>query len=170
MENYGNPMRESSSKVRVICLDRENSARSQMAEAFIRYLEPERFEVFSGGLEPMDIHPFTRQVMDEVGVQLLDQTGKSAQVYFGRQAFQVAILVTHPDEKKNPRLFPGALRIERWPNEDPLAGTLDDAARLDLFRRVRDHIKVQAQTWIKAQKDAETGVFSAKRVRLAAGH
>lgn len=159
-----------SAKVRVICLDRENSARSQMAEAFLRHLEPERFEVCSGGLEPMDIHPFTRQVMDEIGVKLLDQDSKSAQRYFGKEAFQVAIMVSHPDEKKNPRLFPGALRVERWPNEDPLAGTLDDAARLDLFRRVRDRIQAQAQTWIKAQKDAETGVFSAKSTRLAVGH
>ena len=160
-------MREPNSKVRVICLDRENSARSQMAEAFLRHLEPERFDVCSGGLEPMDIHPFTRQVMDEVGVKLLDQEGKSAQRYFGKEAFQVAIMVTHPDEKKNPRLFPGALRVERWPNEDPLAGTMNDAERLELFRRVRDRIKMQAEAWIKAQKDAETGVFSAKRLAVA---
>lgn len=161
-------MRESSNKVRIICLDRENSARSQMAEAFLRHLEPERFDVVSGGLEPMEIHPLTRQVMDEIGVKLLDQEGKSAQRYFGKEAFQVAILVTHPDEKRNPRLFPGALRVERWPNEDPLGGTLDDAARLEVFRRVRDRIKAQAEAWIKAQKDAETGVFSAKRPMAAA--
>jgi arsenate reductase len=159
-----------SAKVRVICLDRENSARSQMAEAFLRHLEPERFDVCSGGLEPMEIHPLTRQVMDEIGVRLLDQEGKSAQRYFGKEAFQVAIMVSHPEEKKNPRLFPGALRVERWPNEDPLAGELDENARLELFRRVRDRIKAQAETWIKAQKDAETGVFSAKRTRLAVGH
>lgn len=162
-------MPSNSSKVRVICLDRENSARSQMAEAFLRHYEPERFEVCSGGLEPMDIHPLTRRVMDEVGVELLDQEGKSAQRYFGKEAFQVAIMVSHPDERSNPRLFPGALRIERWPNEDPLAGDLDDAARLALFRRVRDRIQAQAQAWIKAQKDAETGVFSPKRVLIASG-
>ncbi|HEX3135140.1 MAG TPA: arsenate reductase ArsC [Planctomycetota bacterium] len=162
-------MREQNTKVRVICLDRENSARSQMAEAFLRHLDSERFDVCSGGLEPMDIHPFTRQVMTEIGVQLLDQEGKSAQRYFGKEAFQVAIMVSHPDEKKNPRLFPGALRVERWPNEDPLAGDLDDAARLELFRRVRDRIHVQAQAWIKAQKDAETGVFSAKKM-IAVAH
>ena len=161
-------MREHSSKVRVICLDRENSARSQMAEAFLRHLEPQRFEVCSGGIEPLDIHPLTRQAMTEINVPLLDQTGKSAQLYFGKETFQVAILVSHPDERRNPRLFPGALRVERWPNEDPLAGNLDDAARLELFRRVRDRIQAQAQTWIKAQKDAETGVFSAKRTMAAA--
>jgi arsenate reductase len=155
---------------RLILLCVANSARSQMAEAFIRHLEPERYEVCSGGLEPMDIHPLTRQVMDEVGVQLLDQQGKSAQCYFGKEAFQVAIMVSHPEEKKNPRLFPGALRLERWPNEDPLAGDLDATARLALFRRVRDRIQTQAQAWIKAQKDAETGVFSAKRRPLAVGH
>ncbi|MBA3699262.1 MAG: arsenate reductase ArsC [Planctomycetes bacterium] len=161
-------MREHSNKVRVICLDRENSARSQMAEAFLRHLDSERFEVCSGGIEPLDIHPLTRQVMTEIGVPLLDQAGKSAQLYFGKEAFQVAIMISHPDEKENPRLFPGALRVERWPNEDPLASKLDETARLDLFRRVRDRIQVQAQTWITAQKDAETGVFSAKRMMAGA--
>jgi arsenate reductase len=164
-------MSEKSDKVRIICLDRENSARSQMAEAFLRHYEPGRFDVCSGGLEPMEIHPLTRKVMDEVGVKLLDdQSGKSCQRYFGKEAFQVAIMVSHPDEKKNPRLFPGAIRVERWPNEDPLAGELDDQGRLELFRQVRDHIQAQAQAWIKAQKDAETGVFSVKRARLSAGH
>jgi arsenate reductase (thioredoxin) len=157
-------MPSGSSKVRVICLDRENSARSQMAEAFLRHHGPERFEVCSGGLEPLEIHPFTRQVMEEIGVKLLDQDSKSAQCYFGKEAFQVAILVSHPDEKSNPRLFPGALCVERWPNEDPLAGTMDDAARLEVFRRVRDRIQAQAQAWIKAQKEAETGVLSPKRM------
>lgn len=161
-------MSASSAKVRVICLDRENSARSQMAEAFLRHFEPGRFEVCSGGLDPMDIHPLTRQVMEEIDIPLLDQTGKSAQLYFGKEAFQVAIMVSHPDERQTPRLFPGALRVERWPNEDPFAGELDDAARLELFRRVRDRIQEQAQIWIKAQKDAETGVFSAKRMMTAA--
>jgi arsenate reductase len=162
-------MQERSSKVRVICLDRENSIRSQMAEAFLRHIGGDKFEIHSGGLEPVPIHPLVVQVMKEVGVSLDGQEPKSCQVYFGKEAFQVAIMVAHPDERENPRLFPGAMRVERWPNEIPLAGNLPADQLLERFRRIRDRIQVQAQTWIKAQKDAETGVFSAKRLAVS-GH
>lgn len=162
-------MREHSSKVRVICLDRDNSIRSQMAEAFLRQLGGDKFDICSGGLTPEPLHPLTVQVMAEVGVSLESQRAKSAQDYFGQEAFQVAIMVSHPDERDCPRLFPGALRVERWPNELPLVPGLTPEQQLERFRRIRDRIQVQAQTWVKAQKDAETGVFSAKRLAVV-GH
>ncbi len=156
-------MHERSEKTRVICLDRDNSIRSQMAEAFLRSIGGDRFEVTSGGIAPVAIHPMALEVMAEAGLPMAGQTAKCAQIYFGKQAFQVAIMVSHPSERLCPRLFPGALRIERWPNEDPLEGEMSEGLRRDLFRHVRDRIQLQAQTWIKAQKDAETGVFSNKR-------
>ena len=164
-----NPMNERSSKVRVICLDRDNSVRSQMAEAFLRAIGGDRFEVHSGGISPVEIHPLAVRVMEEVGLHLDGQSAKCAQIYFGKEAFQVAIMVSHPSERLCPRLFPGAMRIERWPNEDPLEGELSADLRLERFRHVRERIRAQAQAWIKAQKDAETGVFSAKR-SLATAH
>jgi arsenate reductase (thioredoxin) len=162
-------MRESSSKVRVICLDRDNAIRSQMAEAFLRHFGEGKFEICSGGIDPQPLHPLAVQVMAEINVPMESQRPKSAQDYFGKEAFQSAILVSHPDEGDCPRLFPGALRVERWPNEIPLVSGQTPEQQLERFRRIRDRIKVQAQTWIKAQKDAETGVFSAKRLAVV-GH
>jgi len=60
-----------SKKVRVLFLCSQNSARSQMAEAFLRLYGGERFEAHSAGLEPARIHPYTIQVMREVGIDLV---------------------------------------------------------------------------------------------------
>ena len=162
-------MNERAEKVRVIFLDQDNSVRSQMAEAFLRCTDGDKFEIHSAGISPVPIHPLAIRVMEECGLSLGGHSAKSAQKYFGHQAFQVAIMVSHPDERLCPRLFPGAMRIERWPNEDPLISGLNEDQRLQLFRRIRDRIKLQAETWVKAQKDAETGIFSRKR-NLATAH
>lgn len=162
-------MTEKNDKVRVICLDQDNAVRSQMAEAFLRMIGGDKFEIHSGGIVSLPIHPLAVRVMEEIGVRLDGQTAKCCQVYFGQQAFQVAIMVSHPDEGHCPRLFPGAMRIDRWPNVDPLVGEMTDDQRLERFRLVRDRIKLQAETWVKAQKDAETGVFS-RKLSMAVGH
>ena len=151
---------------RVLFLDYENAVRSQMAEAFLRRLGEGRYAVFSGGMVAQELHPLTVEVMGEIGYDLTGQTGKCAQVFFGQSAFQCAILVCRAEEKRCPRLFPGALKIERWPSDDPLAG---DAPGLGArFRAARDRVLVQTQAWVKAQKDAETGVFTRKLMMTAA--
>ncbi|MBW2108480.1 MAG: arsenate reductase ArsC, partial [Deltaproteobacteria bacterium] len=53
------------SKVLFLCTG--NSARSQMAEAWLRHLAGDRFEAFSAGLEPAGMNPLTVKVMKEVG-------------------------------------------------------------------------------------------------------
>ena len=58
---------------RVLFICTGNAARSQMAEAFLRRYAGDRFEAFSAGLEPRGIHPYTRQVMAEIGIDLSGQ-------------------------------------------------------------------------------------------------
>lgn len=154
---------------RVIVLDFDNAARSQMAEAFLRRLGGERLEVHSGGIIPGPVHPLTIAVMGEIGYDLAGQRGKSAQLFFGHAAFQVAILVSRKNERQCPHLFPGALRIERWENDDPLAGEADDRQRLERFRAVRECIRAQAAAWWKAFAEAHGGALPQRQL-AAVGH
>ncbi len=155
--------------LRVIVLDRENAVRSQMAEAFLRRIGSDRLEVVSAGIAPQPLHELTRTVMGECGYDLAGHAPKSAQLFFGRGAFHLAIMVSHPDERQCPRLFPGALDIMRWPNADPLAGLLEPSERLDLFREVRDHIRDQAEAWW-SQCAAALHDEESSRLLMAIGH
>ena len=71
------------SKTKVIFLCTGNTARSQMAEAFLRKHGGDRFEVFSAGLEPSEINPLTRKVMAEIGLDLCGQYSKGLEQFLG---------------------------------------------------------------------------------------
>jgi protein-tyrosine-phosphatase len=74
-------------KTRVLFLCTGNSARSQMAEAFLRLYGGARCEAHSAGLEPKGINPYTRRVLAEVGVDMSGQTSKDLKVYLGKTHF-----------------------------------------------------------------------------------
>lgn len=63
-------------KVLFICI--HNSARSQMAEEYLKQLGGDTFEVESAGFEPTEINPFVIQVMKEEGIDL---SGKKHKVF-----------------------------------------------------------------------------------------
>jgi arsenate reductase (thioredoxin) len=70
-------------KVLFMCVS--NSARSQMAEAFLRSYAGDRYEAYSAGVEPKEIHSLTRKVMDEIGNDISDQHSKGFQDYMGKE-------------------------------------------------------------------------------------
>jgi arsenate reductase (thioredoxin) len=81
-------------KQKVLFLCTQNSARSQMAEGFLRHLAGDRFEVYSAGYEVGDeIHPYATEVMEEVGIDISDQYPKGLKTYMGRMGFNYSIIV-----------------------------------------------------------------------------
>jgi arsenate reductase len=158
------------SPIRVIFLDRDNCARSQMAEAFLARLGAGRYEACSGGIAVTPIHPLTVAVMGEVGYDLAGQESKSAQRFFGRGgAFQFAIMVALPGESGCPRLFPGALAIVRWAIDDPLLGDQERSPMVERFRRARDRILAEATRWLHEQEQQAEAKPATARY-LAAAH
>ena len=71
-------------KPKVIFLCTGNSARSQMAEAILRKYAGDRYEVYSAGLDPKGINPYTVRVMEEIGISLDNHTSKSVSEYLGK--------------------------------------------------------------------------------------
>ena len=92
-------------KTKVIFLCTGNSARSQMAEAFLREYAGDQFEAHSAGLDPQGINPFTIRVMDEVGINLEGQGSKSVSEYLGKTHFPYVITVCGHAEANCPRIF-----------------------------------------------------------------
>ena len=122
-------------KVLFICTG--NTARSQMAEGFLRALAGERFDAYSAGLEPGELHPLTVQVMKERGIDVSGQRAKSLDEYLGKLSFAYVITVCDRAARKCP-VFAGTGERLHWSFEDPAETAGGDAQTLAKFREVRD--------------------------------
>jgi len=136
-----------SPKTKVLFLCTGNSCRSQMAQAWLRTLVGDRFEVYSAGLEPHDIHPMTIQVMEEAGVDMSGYRSKHLDEYQGKIDFDYLITVCSDADERCP-YFPGMGVRLHWPFEDPPAFDGPGDEKLALFRKVRDQIKAKIEEWL----------------------
>ncbi len=137
--------------IKVLFLCGHNSARSQMAEAFLKKIGREAFEVESAGLELADrINPLVIEVMKEIGIDL---EGKRMQRVFdlfqqGR-LYDYVIAVCDAAKAGKCPIFPGVCKRLHWPFEDPatLEGTWEE--KLEKTRLIRDKIRHQVETWVE---------------------
>lgn len=136
-------------KTRIIFLCTGNSARSQMAEAFLRKYGSDRFEAHSAGLEPTGINPLTIKVMDEVGVDLSTHYSKDVKIYLGKVLFQYLITVCDHAEKNCPTAWPGIAKRLHWSFDDPAAFDGTENEKLEKFRMVRDQIEQKVKGLIE---------------------
>jgi len=143
-------------KTKVLFLCTGNSARSQMAEALLRHHARDRFEAYSAGLEPKDIHPNTEKVMQEIGIPLTGHYSKNVREYMGKLHFGYLITVCANAEEKCPTTFPGVGQRLHWAFDDPAAFEGTDEEKLSKFREVRDQIDERIRAWL-AEQDAATG-------------
>jgi arsenate reductase len=137
-------------KIKVLFLCTGNSARSQMAEAFLRKYADDRFEAYSAGIRPTGIDPHTIRAMEEVGISLEGQGSKHVDEYIGKIDFDYLITVCANAEKECP-VFPGSGKRIHWDLEDPagLIGTEEE--KIQKFREVRDQIDEHIKEWLDNQ-------------------
>jgi arsenate reductase len=124
---------------RVLFLCTHNSARSQMAEGFLRELGTGRFDVASAGTEARGLNPLAVQAMAEAGIDISLQESKTLDRYVD-EAFDLVITVCDEANEACP-YFPNARERRHWSFPDPSAAVGDDAARFAAFVAVRDAIR-----------------------------
>jgi len=145
-------------KRNVLFLCTGNSARSQMAEAFLRHYASDLFNAFSAGTDPKGMNPLTVKVMEEVGISLEGQYSKSLREYLGKQLFAYLITVCADAEEKCPSAWPGVQYRLHWKFDDPAAAQGDEEQKLAKFRQVRDEIEAAVKAFIaevRARLNAE---------------
>jgi arsenate reductase len=140
-------------KTRVLFLCTGNSARSQMAEGFLRKFGADHFEAHSAGLEPAGVNPFTIRVMEEIGIDMGGHRSKSLTEYLGKVHFGYLITVCSNADKKCPAVFPGMGQRLHWPFDDPAAAKGSDEDKLAKFREVRDQIEKRIKEWLSEVQD-----------------
>jgi arsenate reductase len=144
-----NQVAETRKRPQVLFLCTHNTARSQMAEAFLKKHAGDRFEVYSAGFEPADINAFTRRVMEEAGLDLGGQYSKGVKEYLGKINFAFVIIVCARAEKTCPTAFPSISQQRLfWPFEDPAAFEGTEAAKLAKFREIREQIDRRIRQWL----------------------
>lgn len=137
-------------KTRVLFLCTGNSARSQMAEAFLRQYAGWYFDVYSAGLQPRGIHKYTIAVMREIGIDLSAKRSKPVDEFAGHMHFGYLITVCSKAESDCP-IFPGVSNRLYWPFEDPAAFEGSAEAKLAKFRQVRQQIDTKIREWLDAE-------------------
>jgi arsenate reductase len=119
-----------------------------MAEGFFRHAVGDRFEVHSGGTKPAErVHPLAIKVMAEVGIDISSQRPKQAQVFLDGRPIELLVTVCSSADSECPANLPGVKHRLHWPFDDPAEFTGTEAEVLAGFRRVRDEIRQQIETW-----------------------
>ncbi len=137
-------------KKRVLFVCTGNSARSQMAEGFLRHLAGDDYEVSSAGTEPSAVNPLAIEVMKEKGIDLSQHRSKSITEFLG-QEFDVVVTVCDSARETCP-VFPTNELQLHWSFEDPAAAEGTRAQRLQVFRQVRDEIEARVRGFIEQDR------------------
>jgi arsenate reductase len=133
-------------KVLFICI--HNSARSQMAEAFLKEICGEQFEAYSAGLEPGRLNPLVVEAMQEIGIDISRNLTKAVFDMF-KSGRNFAYVITVCDETSAERcpIYPGVTTRLHWSFPDPsvIQGTHEE--KLAGTREIRDTIKAKIDQW-----------------------
>ena len=131
-----------------VCI--HNSARSQMAEAFLKKYGGDSFEAESAGIEPGKLNPNVVEVMKEIGIDL---TGKPTQAVFdlfqkGR-LYNAVITVCDKEAAERCPIFPGMVKRIAWSFKDPSSFKGGQQEVLQHTREVRDEIEQQIKAFVQ---------------------
>ena len=122
-----------------------------MAEALLRKYGGDIFEAHSAGLAPKEVNPLTVRAMDEVGIDISNQTSKDINIYLGKTRFQYLITLCDDADENCPTGLPGINARMHWSFEDPARQVGTEEEKLAKFREVRDLIEQKIKAWVAEQ-------------------
>ena len=136
-------------KKRILFVCIHNSARSQMAEAFINQMAGDRFEAESAGIEPGNLNPVVVEAMQDVGIDISQNSTNSVQAFIdeGRQYDYIITVCDEASAERCP-VFPGSgKRIHKgFPDPSALQGATEE--KLEQTKIIRDQIKKEMERLI----------------------
>ena len=130
-------------------LGTENACLSQMAEGWGKHYLGTGWRVLSGGLETKVINPLTIEVMNEVGIDISQQTSKKMDPSLIKEADMVITLTVEAD-RRCPRTPPSVTKVH-WGFDHPERTGARDEEKRKAFQSVRDEIGTRIKQF------AETG-------------
>ena len=133
--------------MRVLFLCVGNSCRSQMAEGLLKNMRPD-IEVMSAGSNPCYVNPNAIRAMAELDIDISNQRSKHVEEFTGQNFDYVITLCAEAADEICPT-FPGNVRhFIHWVYPDPVRAVGNEDEVLAVYRKVRDDIRRQLETWI----------------------
>ena len=139
-------------KIKVLFVCIHNSARSQMAEAFLNELGRDKFIAESAGLEPGKLNPVVVEVMQEIGIDISkNETTCVFDIFKAGKKYNYVVTVCDEASGEKCPIFPGATKKLHWGFTDPSSLKGDD--KLSQTRSIRDEIKAKIEEFIQWSKN-----------------
>jgi protein-tyrosine-phosphatase len=123
-------------KLKVLFLCATNGVQSPMAEALLKALDAEHFEVMSAGIDRVETHPLTVEVMKETGIDLEGRVAKTAQDVLG---LRFDFVITLCDRARSECPMFHQAEVVHWRFDNPMAAR-DHAQQKRMFQSLRDQI------------------------------
>lgn len=128
-----------------------NSCRSQMADAWLKALGGDCYEVLSAGLEAHGLNPRAVQVMQEAGIDMKSHTSDVIDPKILERADYVITLCGHADEHCPAIANPNGVKWH-WGFDDPAKATGTEDEIMAQFRSVRDDMKARIEQFLHTSK------------------
>ncbi len=135
-------------KNRILFICVHNSARSQMAEAFVNQLCGGEFEAQSAGLHPGSLNPIVVEALREVEIDISGKETRSVgNVIESGQRFSHVVTVCSEADAEGCPIFPGSAQRLHWPFPDPSKLTGSHEQKLARVREIRDDIRRKVESF-----------------------
>ena len=116
-----------------------NAVRSQTAEALVNHFLKDRWEAFSAGFLPMEVHPMVKKVLSEIGIDVSSQRSKHLDTFKGLTFDKVITLCSDADQVC--AYYPGLAEWVHMPFQDPLLTYKMTFGGKSLFRSLREKMQ-----------------------------
>ncbi len=136
--------------IKVLFVCNNNSARSQIAEAYLNKIAGDRFIAESAGIEPGVLNPVAVKSMQQDGIDISKNKTKSVFDFYKQgRLFDYVITVCDREAAERCPIFPGVTQRLHWSFPDPsaLKGTPEE--KLEATNKIRDEIKKKVVEWVK---------------------
>ncbi|MED5470400.1 MAG: arsenate reductase ArsC [Verrucomicrobiota bacterium] len=139
------------SKVLILCTG--NSCRSHMAEGILRNAASDLIEVASAGSDPSGyVHPKAITALEEIGIDISAHTSKHMNDFLEQEIHTVITVCGNADQACP--TYPGQAHRHHWGFEDPAHAEGSEDEIMEIFRKVRDEIKLVFEAYAAGIRSA----------------
>lgn len=139
-------------KKRVLFVCTHNSARSQMAEAWLKQIGGKDFAAESAGLDPGAVKPLVIAVMGEAGLDISKNRTQSVfEICKSGRRFDFVIALLDEEKAKRSPTFPAETKMLRWEFPERPKVTKAAGEELEHYRKVRDMIRDRVKEWMEEE-------------------